>query len=243
MAERVVLIVQARMTSVRLPGKVLMEVCERPLLGIQIERMVASCEVDQLVVATTSNATDDPIVALCKGLGIATFRGSEEDVLSRYWGAAEAFGAEVVARVTSDCPLLDPRVIDRVSGDYRQGGADYVSNTVQRTFPRGMDVEVFSRACLEEAHCRAHNAAEREHVTPYIYGAPRRFVLRQALLGVDLSHHRWTVDTEEDLALTTHILNALWPENPLFTMEDVLALLGRHPEWLVLNADVAQKRT
>ena len=161
------------MGSTRLPGKVLREVLGKSLLEFQLERLKRAHESDDLVVATTLNPIDQPIVALCDQLGVASFRGDEEDVLDRYFRAAGEHGADAVVRVTADCPLLDPDVIDRVIKTYRdnRGEVDYVANILERTFPRGLDCEVFSREALERAEKHAL-ASEREHVTLYIYRRP-----------------------------------------------------------------------
>ncbi|NLX01599.1 MAG: NTP transferase domain-containing protein, partial [Syntrophomonadaceae bacterium] len=167
---KTVIIDQARMTSTRLPGKVMKEVLGKPLLEYQIERLKRTNEADELVIATTTNNTDQPIVEICKRLGVAYYRGSEEDVLSRYYEAATKFGADVVVRVTSDCPLIDPTVVDKVIKHYKDNWDkyDYVSNTLTRTYPRGMDTEVFSYKVLQEVYYNAQEQPEREHVTPYI---------------------------------------------------------------------------
>ncbi|NEO63206.1 MAG: NTP transferase domain-containing protein, partial [Moorea sp. SIO4G2] len=162
---KLVIIVQARMTSTRLPGKVLKQVLGKPLLDYQIERLRRVKLADEIVIATTINQTDEPIVELCNSISIPYFRGSEEDVLARYYGAAVEHQADVVVRVTSDCPLIDPQVIDQVIQFYldHQGEYDYVSNSLQRTYPRGMDTEVFSFAALDEAFHEASAQPDREH--------------------------------------------------------------------------------
>lgn len=242
---KTVVIVQARMSSTRLPGKVLIPVRNTPLLEHQLERIRRAREADEVCVATTTGKVDDPIAALCSRLGVALFRGPEEDVLSRYVGAAERSGADVVVRVTADCPLIDPEIVDRVVRFYKDhpGEYDYVSNVLRRTYPRGMDTETFSREVLEEVSRLAASPEEREHVTLRLYTRPDRYRLANVEHGEDLSGHRWTVDTPEDLELVRRILEALLPTCPRFTMEDVLGVLARNPEWSALNAGVEQKRT
>ena len=237
-------IIQARMGSTRLPGKVLREINGRPMLSYMLERVTAAHNIDKVVLATSIDSSDDPIAELCRKNDILYYRGSVDDVLDRYYQAARRVKADIIVRLTGDCPLIDPRMIDCVIDIYKNGNYDYVANTTppKWTVPRGMDVEVFSRRSLEEAFLEGSSSAEREHVTPYIYGLPWRYQLRQVRLAEDLSHHRWTVDTAEDLALVTHVLEALLPENPLFTMHDVLLLLKQHPERVKLNAGIAQKR-
>lgn len=240
----VVAIIQARMTSTRLPGKVLREVLGKPLLEYQVERLRRCRHLDELVVATTRNAADDPIVALCERLAVPTHRGSEHDVLERYFDAATRFQADPVVRLTSDCPIIDPAVVDRVVSFYLEhpGQYDHVSNAIVRTYPRGMDTEVFSYAALQLAHGEARLPPQREHVTPFLHRQPNRFRLGHVTYGQDESRHRWTVDTEEDLDLITRLISALYPANPNFTMEDCLDLLQQHPEWSLINAAVEQKK-
>lgn len=238
------IITQARMNSTRLPGKVMKEVLSKPLLGHQLERLRRSKLASRVIVATTENPGDEPIVSLCAKLDTPCYRGSEDDVLARFAGAAAAHGLEVIARVTSDCPLIDPAVVDSVLAAYMKapGLYDYVSNTRQRTFPRGMDVEVFSAKSLQEANAEAREPSEREHVTPFFYHRPERFRLGDVLRATDESRHRWTVDTEEDYSLARAIIESLAPTKPEYTLDDCLELLRRRPELANLNAHVAQKQ-
>lgn len=238
---RTSIIVQARMTSTRFPGKVLKEVLGKPLLEYQIERLCRVKMADDVIIATTLNQTDQPIVDLCEKLGVKYFRGSEEDVLSRYYYAAQEAGADVVVRVTSDCPLIDPTVIDKVIDYYKHNTYDYVSNVMQRTYPRGMDTEVFSMSALERAFREAKELPEREHVTLYLERHPELFGPGDIAYKEDQSRHRWTVDQEEDFQLIKLILENIYIQNPLFTLEDILMMLERHPEWVQINAEVEQK--
>ncbi len=240
---KTIIIDQARMTSTRLPGKVMKKVLGKPLLEYQIERLRQVRLADELVIATTTNDTDQPIAELCEHLGVAYYRGSEEDVLSRYYEAATQFGADAVVRVTSDCPLIDPGVMDEVIGLYinNRDNYDYVSNTLERTYPRGLDTEVFSMAVLEKAYKEAGEQPDREHVTLFMYRRPEQFRLANSSGAVDYSHHRWTVDTPEDFRLIQLILQELYPVNNRFTWLDVLNLLNEHPEWVEINAMVKQK--
>jgi spore coat polysaccharide biosynthesis protein SpsF len=242
---KIVMIVQARMTSTRLPGKVLKQVLDKPLLEYQIERLRQVQLVDEIVVATTTNQADDPIIDLCQHLSIPYFRGSEFDVLGRYYEAAITHQAETIIRVTADCPVIDPEVIDRVIQFYvqNQSAYDYVSNCLQRSYPRGMDVEVFSFESLQKAYVQATDPFEREHVTPFIYGHNKEYRLANLAAPDDQSQHRWTVDTPEDFELIRRILESLYPKQPQFRLLDILTLLHHHPEWRVLNAHIQQKRT
>lgn len=236
-------IVQARMTSTRLPGKVLLPILGRPMLALQLERMRRSQLLGGIVIATTTNAADDPIVAMCAAEQVACFRGSEHDVLARYAGAAQAFSADTIVRITSDCPLMEPDLIDLSVGTFAQaqGQLDYVSNMLEPSFPYGLAVEVFSRDALEQAHRKATSNAEREHVTPYIYWRPEQFRLRSLPHCVDLSHHRWTVDTPKDFELISKIYSCLYPENPRFNRDQVLDLLAQFPALLDINRHIHQK--
>lgn len=229
-------IIQARMTSTRLPGKVLADIGGRPLLQRMLDRVRRSARIEKLVVATTTNATDDPVEHLCDSLNVGIFRGSEHDVLARFHGAAEAAGASTVVRLTADCPMNDPMIIDQVIARYLRGDCDYASNAVARTYPDGLDVEVFSRAALDEAHRQAKHPYMREHVTPYIYGCQYgggNFRLAAVCFDADLAHLRWTVDTPADLARVRELFRAL-PEN--FTWLEALSLATRRPELLGVPA-------
>lgn len=241
---RVGIIVQARMTSTRLPGKVLMPVMGKPLLEYQIERLQRVRRVDDIIIATTTKGTDQPIVDLARRLGIKIFRGSEEDVLSRYFGAAQENSLDIVVRITSDCPLIDPAVVDDVIGAYLDNAenCDYVSNALTRTFPRGMDTEVFPFSLLEKVYYEAIEQPCREHVTPYIYENREKFRLLNVAYQRDESRHRWTVDTPEDFRLIELILKALYPINKVFELEDILALLNAHLDWFELNSQIEQKK-
>lgn len=238
---KTLIIVQARMTSTRLPGKVLLPLAGEPMLTRLVERLRRVRRANDIVVATTTNATDDPIAALCAQLGVTCYRGSEQDVLSRYADAARLHGADVVVRITSDCPLIDPALIDQVIAAYEEGGSDYVSNMLPPTWPYGMAVEVFSAAALSQANAAATQAAEREHVTPFLYWHPERYRLRNLDSPVNLSRHRWTVDTPEDYELVRRLFDHLIPAHPQFTQADVLALLDQHPDWIAINQHVQQK--
>lgn len=238
---RVALVVQARMTSTRLPGKVLMPIGGRPMLALMLERLERARTPSIRVVATTANTADDPIDTLARAHGWSVVRGPEEDVLERYRMAADAFNADVVVRVTSDCPLIDPEILDGVVSRVLGGGCDYASNTLRRTYPRGLDVEAVTRSAIDAAATEAGDPAEREHVTPYIYGHPERFRLCGVEATVDLSEHRWTVDTNADLELIRRLYGALWDRHPDFTTAELLDVLDQHPDWRALNANVQQK--
>ena len=240
--QRVVIIVQARMGSSRLPGKVLMDLHGRPLLERQIERLRRSQTADAIVIATSTHARDDAIAEVAEGLGVGLFRGHEDDVLARYVGAADAFGADVVVRVTADCPLIDPEVLDRcVTRLLDDDDLDYVSNTLQRTYPRGLDVEVLRRGVLDIANDEAADPDDREHVTRFVWRQPERFRLEGEADGEDHSALRWTVDTQEDLDVVRAVYDDLYPERPDFGYADALAHAAEHPDVHARNRHVRQK--
>ena len=240
----VAIIVQARMGSSRLPGKVLKCIDGRPMLSYQLERLRRTTRAHGLVIATTDNPIDDDIVRFSYRERVDCFRGSENDVLSRFYGAAIKVGADCIVRVTADCPLIEPSLVDLAVGRYLDTGKcyDYVSNMLEPTWPYGMAVEVFSIGALTEAHAEASAPAEREHVTPFIYWRPKRYRLGSMTMTPNFNHHRWTVDTGEDFELISRILQSLYTHNPTFTMTDVLAILRANPDWSEINADVQQRR-
>ena len=229
------IVVQARMGSTRLPGKVLKDIAGRPMLSYQMERLRRVKRAERIVVATTDQPADDAVERFCQKEKIACVRGSEDDVLARYHLATERFPADVVVRITADCPLIDPAVVDEAIAAYEP---DYVSNMLEITYPYGMAVEVFSAQALREAHREAKDPAEREHVTPFIWRRPQRYRLKSLTMAPNLSHHRWTVDTPEDFELVSRLLKTLKPH---FTLQDVLAVLDEHPDWCAINAHVEQK--
>ncbi|MGO4256557.1 cytidylyltransferase domain-containing protein [Marmoricola sp. RAF53] len=243
---KVGVITQARTTSTRLPGKVLLEAGGRTLLDHHLDRLLAAGL--EVYVATTVNATDDPIVALAEARGLGVYRGSEEDVLARFTGCAEAFGLDTVVRVTSDCPLIDGALVRRAI-DLYAAAADpwtYVSNGLERTFPRGFDLEVFSAEALLDAGRNATEQPQREHVTPYLYAnGSGRMTLRNLARtpdgsSRDAASYRVTLDTEDDLRL----IRALIEDHRAaeLDVEGVIAVLDAHPELAGLNAHVEQKK-
>ena len=241
---KIIAIIQARMGSTRLPGKVLKTIMNKTLLEYQLERVKRSLLIDEIVVATTDKESDNPIVALCEQIGIHVYRGSENDVLSRYYGAAVEFKADIIVRLTSDCPLIDPIIIDQVIQLHleRKVEIDYTSNALVRSFPRGLDTEVFTFKALQKAHENASLERDREHVTAYIYTNKDKFQFANLKSIRNYDSHRWTVDTEEDFELVKRILEVLYPSTPQFTMQDVLNLLEENPTWPQINAHIEQKK-
>lgn len=225
------------MGSTRLPGKVLADVGGTPLIAHVVERARRIGGVDEVALAIPDLAEDDQLAEAGDALGVRVVRGSPDDVLDRYALAASATSADVVVRVTGDCPLLSPSVSSRVVAAV--AGSDYASNTLERTYPRGLDTEAFTVDALRAAADEAQEPAEREHVTPFIWRRPERFRLRSVRDAVDRSGLRWTVDVPEDLELVRTIVAELGRSE--FDANDVLELLERRPELSILNADVAQK--
>ena len=233
-------IIQARMGSTRLPGKVLADIAGKPMVQRVIERVKAATLLDKVILATTVEERDTPVATLAETLGIDAFRGSVDDVLDRYYQAAKSFGVEVVVRVTADCPLMDPSIIDRAVTTFLEGDCDYVSTAYPvPTFPDGLDVEVFSIWALEKAWKEASLRSEREHVAPYIWENPHIFRLRNIANPEDLSAMRWTVDEERDLQFVREVYRHLDDgTGRIFGMNEVLSLLERHPELLEINQGI-----
>jgi spore coat polysaccharide biosynthesis protein SpsF len=236
-------IIQARMGSSRLPGKVMKKVNGKPLLEYQIERVLRSKHIDHVIVATTTEEIDNSIESFCDTMEIDCVRGSEKDVLGRYYKALKKYPSDLIIRLTSDCPLLDPEVVDLVITTYlnNREDVDYVSNTIQRSYPRGMDVEILSSALLHEINTLATKDYEREHVTPYIY-QNEMYKIIQVVSEKDNSWHRWTVDTTEDFLLIQEIISSLYTENPEFTIADILNLFDERPELVLINQHIEQKK-
>lgn len=233
-------IIQARMGSTRLPGKVMKKVVEKPLLGHIIERLKQSKNLEKIIVATTSNPNDKPIVEFCKKNKIDYFIGSEEDVLDRYYQAAKKFRVNPIARLTADEPLIDPVVVDKIIDYFLQNKdkLDFVSNTLRRTYPVGLDVEIFSFKTLEKAWLEAKSKFDREHVTPYIGANPDKFRLANVENDQDLSSLIWAVDYSEDLKVIKIIFKNLYRGGEIFLMDNVLKLLKEKPEIAEINKNV-----
>jgi spore coat polysaccharide biosynthesis protein SpsF len=234
---RVVAIIQARMGSTRLPGKVMKDIGGETMLARVVWRARRATLLDEVVVATTNKTEDAPVVSECTKLGVPVFRGDEQDVLDRYYHCAQASRAEAVARVTSDCPLIDPKVIDDVVRAFSETNPDYVSNT---GYPRGLDIEVMTLASLERAWHGSSQSYHRVHVTPYIYQNPNMFRLLWIKADRDYSNHRWTVDTQEDLSFVRSVYERLGNLDT-FGWCDVLKVLEREPALIELNRRVRQK--
>lgn len=235
-------ILQARMGSTRLPGKMLLPIIDgKGALELMLERVSAATLLDRVVVATTTLIEDDPLVHLCEKLGVACFRGDSGNVLDRYYQCARTVGRDdVLVRLTGDCPLHDPAVIDSVVAFFREGQYDYAANTHPPTYPDGLDAEVFSFAALERAWREATLLSEREHVTYYLYTHPESFRVGNLAQEEDLSAHRWTLDEPADLEFIRQVYASLYPSGEKFGMRDVLALLNERPELLNINQDIVR---
>ncbi len=242
---RIVTIIQARMGSSRLPGKVLLNLGGRPVLAQEAIRAARAELVHELVIATTTDAADDPIEAFCEENGYACFRGNVYDVLDRYYQAAKWVGADIIVRLTADCPMIDPQVIDEVLRQFITSGADFGCNRLpppwKRTFPIGLDVEVCTFAALERAWNEAEIKYEREHVMPYLYDEPGRFKVIVVDAEDDQGALRWTVDTPQDLEMLRRFW-ALLGDRDDFTWREALAVYQAHPELAEINAAVQHKK-
>jgi len=238
----VIAIVQARMGSTRLPGKVLLDLAGKPMLVRDMERIQRAKKIDDVVIATTIKPADDKIISLCRDYGWNFFRGSENDLLDRYFQAAREHHAKTIVRITSDCPLIEPSIVDQLIEKFSalDPNIDYVSNIFPlRTYPRGLDTEVMNFSALERCWKEETNLAYREHVTPYIYHNPDKFRISEVNNERDLSSMRWTVDTLEDFEFVGQIYHH-FGEN-VFSWIDILDLLQKHPELLEINKEITQK--
>lgn len=239
---RVLTIVQARFASTRLPGKILLPLLGEPLLVRMIRRVQAARLAGEVVVASTIDPIDNQTEQLCRAHGIPCYRGHATDLLDRHLQCARSRAAEVVLKIPSDCPLIDPAVIDRVIGAFQGSAVDYASNLHPASYPDGQDVEVMSFAALERAWRESSRDFEREHTTPYIWEHPDRFRLRNVPweTGQDLSMtHRITIDYPEDYELIKRIFESLFPRNPCFGLADIMRLFQDQPELRAINAQYA----
>jgi spore coat polysaccharide biosynthesis protein SpsF len=253
---KIATIIQTRMASTRLPGKVLMTVVGKTFLELLLERVKHSKHITETVIATTTNHKDDVLYDFCKQKGIKVFRGSENDVLDRYYQTAKEFKVDVVVRITSDCPLIDMYVVDKVIEEFLKEKYDYVSNIAPPTYPDGLDVYIFSFKALETAWKETkftetpQNQSEkddnyrREHVTPYFWQNPTEFKIGNISQKEDMSQkHRWTLDYEEDYQFLKRVFEELYKEGQIFYMEDVLDLVKRKPEVYALNVNRVQNNS
>ena len=237
---KVAAIVQARSYSNRLPEKVLEEIEEKPMLLHIIERIKRSELTQEIIIATTTQKKDELIVQLAEESKTKWFRGRQDDVLDRYYQAAKEFDVSVIVRITGDCPLIDPEIVDRVINFFLKNRFDFVSNIHPPTYPDGLDVEVFSFATLRKMWKEAKKASEREHVTPYILNHPEMFRIGNVKNERDLSCMRWVVDEQRDLEFAKVIYRRLYRDNEIFCMSDVLNLLQEEPQLSRINKGISR---
>ena len=228
-------VVQARMSSTRLPGKVLAPVLDQPMVLRQIERLRQCERIDELVLATSVDASDDELAEAVGAEGVTVRRGPLNDVAARFGAVVDEFAPTTLVRLTADCPLCDPEVIDRVIREHQESAADYTSNVLRRTYPQGLDVECVDVAAFRRLLALPLSAEEREHVTIGIYRRPDDFSLHSVEQTDDRSALRWTVDLPADLAFVREVYTHLYEADPRFRQDDILALLDRHPELLHTN--------
>jgi spore coat polysaccharide biosynthesis protein SpsF len=240
---RIIATIEARMTSSRLPGKVLLPVTERPLLAHLVRRLRAVPALSDIVLATTVNPSDDVLVEFARAAGIRFFRGSEDDVMGRVIGAASSAEAELIVEITGDCPIIDPDIVETVIRTYIANDADYVSNAHVRSFPDGMDVQVFPFATLVRSASMTDDPLDREHVTLHIRNHPELFRHLHVVAPPQL---HWpelglTLDEPGDYELIRRVIERLEPGDPVFKCGDVVRLLRDNPAWLDLNRTVVRK--
>jgi len=240
---KIAAIIQARVTSTRLPNKVLMDIEGKPLLWYVINRLKSSKQLNDIILAIPDTKENDILEKFAGENNLKYFRGNEENVLSRYYGAAKKFGVDIIVRITSDNPLIDPKIVDLTIEKHLNSVADYTSNGLERSFPRGLDTEVFSFEVLEKSFKNAKEDYQREHVTPYIYDHPEVFKLQNVLAEGKLRRPelRWTVDTKEDFELIKKIYKQLYRPGKIFYSGEVIDLLDKEPELIKINVHIKQK--
>lgn len=230
------------MRSTRLPGKVLLEAAGKPFLQHMIERVSRVSEIDTIVIATTDDSSCDPIEALGQRIGVAVFRGSEDDVMARVLGAAKAEGIDVIVELTGDCPLIDPLVISDAINAFTNSAADYAGNIFESGYPLGMEVQVFPTRVLADASSRTDDPSDHEHVSLYIYRHPETYRIQKVAARQDLlaPEQRLTLDTQEDLKVISSVFEALYPSNAQFGLADVLSYLAKNPAIANHNQNIVQ---
>lgn len=235
-------IIQARMGSKRLPKKILTDIAGKPMLWHVVNRLKHSELIDNIIIATSRNSRDDAVEKFCRSNKIKFFRGSEKDVLDRYYRTAGFYKINSIVRITADCPLIDPVVADKVISKFMKSRCDLASNAINRTYPRGLDTEVFSFLSLEKCRKHAKKKYQREHVTPWLYENPKSFKLCSVKNNKDLSHLRWTVDEKADLKFVREIYKRLYRDKKIFLMKDVLGVLKKEPYLSDINKNIKQKK-
>ncbi len=240
---KIVSTIEARMGSTRLPGKTMKEIVGKPMLELLIERLKRTKRIDEIVVATTTEPEDRVIAELAERIGVKCFRGSSEDVLDRVLRAAKTYQGDIIVEMTGDCPLLDPVLVDRIINIYLENTYDYVSNAIKRTYPRGLDTQVFSVNVLNEVSKLTNDPADRENVSLYIYEHPERYRLYNVEAPPEYRHpgYRWTVDSKEDFQFVKEVYENLYYKNPDFLAADIMKLLKEKPDLCEINAYIKQK--
>lgn len=230
------IICQARYASTRLPGKVLLKILGKPLLWYLIKRLEKVKTQNQLIIATSNSNSNQPIIDFLENYDVTYYAGSENDVLDRFYQTSKEFNGDIIVRITADCPLMDPKIIDRGLEIFLGGNYDYVSNVHPPTFPNGFDIEIFSFKTLETSWKNAKLKSEREHVTPYVYNNPEKFIMKNFTHRMDLSNYRLTVDTSEDFVVVSKIIEIFHDRWKEFDLEDVMNYLNENPDLLKINA-------
>ena len=231
-------IIQARVGSTRLPNKVFAEIEGKPLLWHVVNRLKKSKYLDSIIIATTTSLSDDNIELWAKENNIVCFRGSEQNVLKRYYDAAKQYGSNVIVRITADDPFKDYEIMDLVIEKFLAEGADFACNNNPPTYPEGLDIEVFSLEAIEKAFYNAKTDFEKEHVTQYFYKNPNKFIISTISHTENISNLRWTIDEEEDLELARKVYSQLFHKKEVFLMKDILSILENQPELSSLNSKV-----
>lgn len=236
-------IIEARMSSTRLPGKVLRQIIGRPMLALLIERLQGAQQLDSIVVATTVNPSDDPIETLTRKLGIGCFRGSEEDVLIRVWQAANAFGAEVIVEITGDCPLIEAAKVDEMLSSFMTMSIDFMANRLDGSYPDGLGLRIFKKEVLQKIDQLTKDPVDREHVTLYVWEHPELFFIHHFNNSLNPKYWdlRLTVDTLEDFDFISKIFEELYQANRNFGLPEIIGLLERKPELLDINRHITEK--
>jgi spore coat polysaccharide biosynthesis protein SpsF len=241
MDKKIIAIAQARIGSTRLPGKVMMKIKDKTLLELYINRVRPSKYIDKIIIATTVNSADDIIEQLAVKIGIECFRGNENDLLDRYYQCAKKYNANLIVRITPDDPFVDHEVIDRAIDIFINDKVDFVTNHFDPTYPEGLDIEVYSFAAMEKSWKEAKLLSEREHVFPYIQNNPDKFKIVNFKQEKDYSHLRWTIDHACDFEMTKKIYDFLYDKKQIFLQEDILKLIGEHPEIAEMNSHIKRK--
>lgn len=239
---RVVAIIQARCGSTRFPNKVFADLCGKPFIWHVVNRLKFVHLLDHIVLATTDRPSDDKLYNWAKENGVDVYRGSESNVLKRYYETANYAKADVIVRITADDPFKEPSLIDKAINTLQTGGYDFVCNNCPPSYPEGLDIEVFTKAVLDKEEKLSTSNFEREHVTQYIYHHPEEFkIFNISNVGENLSYLRWTVDTKSDFQMVTRIYSFLYKnESEIFYMDDILQLLKKYPEIGMMNSDVTR---